>query len=160
MIKEITGLGNVDLRKTDSTFLRTDRNYEFKRSLPNNGPSPHPNQFSPKYSLVHSQSPRPIAQGKSNLPRFRDKEYIGEDGVRVRNPRQDKHEGEHTLYGKNPNCKTCLTRFNKVEKQWMVKPLLSSQYANTIKSQTFHNPSHTTRNKLSKTQLGKSTESI
>lgn len=43
MIKEITGLGNVDLRKTDSTFLRTDRNYEFKRSLPNNGPSPHPN---------------------------------------------------------------------------------------------------------------------
>ena len=127
MIKEIMdGVGTIDLKKVNSTFLRTNREYEFKRSLPSNGPSPHPNQFSPNFSLVHSQSPRPIDQAKSNMPRFKEKEYIGENGVRVKNPRQDNHEGEHNLYGKNPNCKTCMNRFTKVERQWLVKPLLSS----------------------------------
>jgi hypothetical protein len=44
MLKEITdGMGNVDTRRVNSTFLRTNRDYEMTRALPDNGPSPHPN---------------------------------------------------------------------------------------------------------------------
>ena len=77
MIKEISdGMGNINFRKIDSTFSRTNREYEFKKALPNNGPSPHPNQFSPKFNLVQTLSPRPpnLDVGK-NLPRFIDKDY-------------------------------------------------------------------------------------
>lgn len=54
MIKEITdGMGNVKNHdRTYEMFKRTTRDYEFNKVLPNNGPSPHPNQFSPKLGFV------------------------------------------------------------------------------------------------------------
>lgn len=55
-IKEIKdGIGNVKDRKRGlSTFIRTTRDYEVNLSLPNNGPSPHPNKFSPSFKFIHS----------------------------------------------------------------------------------------------------------
>ena len=78
------------------------------------------------------------------------------------NPRFDRHEGEHNILGKSPNCKKCQKRLEKVDRQWMVMPLLGSQYAHTIANNTFHTfTAHSTKNKMSKTQIGgKSTESI
>jgi hypothetical protein len=134
IIKEITdGLGNIDTRRVNSTFLRTNREYEMLKTLPDNGPSPIPQKFSPKFHLVHSQSPRPWNSGQ---PRFVDKEYLDKLRKELKNPRVDLHEGEHSLFGKNPKCKTCKSRFDKVDQQWMVSPLLGSQYAHIIHNET------------------------
>lgn len=59
IIKEITdGMGNVkNPERSLEMFKRTTREYEFIRALPNNGPSPHPNQFSPKLGFVKPNPP-------------------------------------------------------------------------------------------------------
>ena len=51
---------------------------------------------------------------------------------KVKNPRFDKHEGEHILLGKNPECTTCKEKFHKVEKQWVTAPLMGSMYASQL----------------------------
>ena len=60
MIKEITdGMGNVkNPERPLDFFKRTTRDYEFNKALPNNGPSPHPNQFSPKLGFVLPKAPQ------------------------------------------------------------------------------------------------------
>lgn len=105
------GVGNVEnLPRGGSMFLRTTREREFNLALPNNGPSPHPNKFSPKFDLVHSKAAF-VVLPQSDQPRFAlDPETINERKRQLKNPRFDEHEGEHILSGRNPNCKTCKAR--------------------------------------------------
>jgi hypothetical protein len=115
-----------------STFVRTTRDYEFERALPNNGPSPSPIKFSPSYKFVHTNSP---FFTNSDQPRFAlNHEIIKEMKQKVKNPRFDEHEGEHLLSGKKPNCKTCKDRFKKVEEQWFKSPILGSMHASLFLS--------------------------
>lgn len=95
MIKEITdGMGNIkNPERSLEMFKRTTRDYEFNKALPNNGPSPHPNQFSPKLGFVLPKAPQ--------MPAY------NQTVTSPRRNRNDKHEGEHNLYGKSPNCSKC-----------------------------------------------------
>lgn len=145
-------------------FKRTDRDYEFKKAQPSNGPSPHCNQFSPKVHFVKPLAPR---LADSHLPRFLDREHSVKIQKILKNPRLDLHEGEHNIYGKNPKCKQCQEKLKKVEQQWLIKPLLGSMYATTIYNETRERLSpkgKTDRNlsvsKLSEGGFGKNEQSI
>jgi hypothetical protein len=112
VVKQIKdGVGNVEnLPRGVSMFLRTTREKEFNLALPNNGPSPHPNKFSPKFDLVHSNAAF-VYLPQSDQPRFAlAKDTIRDLKRKVNNPRFDEHEGEHILSGRNPNCQTCKAR--------------------------------------------------
>lgn len=106
-------MGNVKKQPAAmDIFKRTDREYEFKKALPNNGPSPHCNQFSPKIHFVKPLAPR---LAESSLPRFVDRDYVVGMKKKLKNPRLDLHEGEHNIYGKNPNCNQCKEKLKKVD---------------------------------------------
>ena len=60
VIKEIQdSLSNPinNVPRSYSCFNRTTREYEFTRAIPDNGPSPGPNKFTPHYTLVFKKSP-------------------------------------------------------------------------------------------------------
>lgn len=56
----------------------------------------------------------------------------------LKNPRFDRHEGIHSLTGKDPDCTKCAQRIKQTEKQWMIKPLMSSIYGKKIGEAMFN----------------------
>lgn len=127
VIKEIMdGIGKTkDMDRSLSTFQRTTRNYEDKRHMQPN--SPGPDKFSPKYSLVHQNSPQPFQETQRRFAN--DLDVKKQTMLKLGNPRFDEFEGEYTLFGKQPDCSTCNTRRQKVEKEWLIKPMMHSMYA-------------------------------
>jgi hypothetical protein len=145
VIKEILdGMGTVlDQDRSLSSFVRTTREKEWELGLPSNGPSPVPTKYTKRWGLVESKSPRLI---NSTQPRFLSKTELDEIRRRVGNPRVDEFEGVRSILGQTSSCNKCKDRREKVEKNWLLQPLLTSMYAKELSPQI---GSRTTMNKNS-----------
>lgn len=119
-------MGAVDEPRLQPTFKATSREQEGKRRLPDNGPSPSSHQFNPSYRLVHQKLATTFQSTQARFPN--DLQQNFEVKKKLQNPRFDRHEGIHSLVGKNPDCSTCHKRIQQTEKQWMIKPLVNSMY--------------------------------